>query len=197
MARDLYPLSLITPYHVAACSVVSALESAGVDVCASRWAGTEAKIRAIRTAHNAAVVWAHWAWIDKCPAWVLERRVVVILRDPVECAISDYLRGNTGKRVRQAQQWLTLWRHRHAVDEWIDFKDLSMRHYGIEQLPRENTTAEHELKRLYAAGHHRKVRTQIQPQWDCLMVVRREVREVFAMAGLMHRLAPTPFGPRR
>jgi len=191
MARDFHPITLITPYHVAACSVVSAFRTAGYSVCAPQWVHVDDKLRAIRGGHGADLIWAHWTWCERLPAWVWDRRVVTILRDPMECAISDYLRGNSGKAVAQARQWLNAWRRRKDVDQWLDFRALRLSRYGIDSIPHENATPSHPLKTAYKARDFRPVRTAMQRQWDCLMVIRREVLDLFALAGLSRRMEGT------
>lgn len=194
MARDFPPLSLITPYHVGACSIVSAFAAQGVSLCAPQWIHVREKVRLIEQARDCDVVWAHWTWIDKCPQWVLDRHVVTVLRDPMEIAISARLRGNAKKAVAQARQWLKLWRNMDRVDHWIDFRELDLSRYGLTELPHENATSNHALKTMYARGKHEQIRLEMHRQWECLMVVRDEIQDVFATAGLSHRLRGTPLG---
>lgn len=186
-------LALITPYHVGAVSVVRAFAAAGYSVCAPEWIPTDEKIAQITRSGDCDLIWAHWLWVDRCPDWLLDREVITILRDPVECAISDYLRGNARKAGNQAAQWKRLREHMHRVNYWADFLDLDFSRWGVEVGERHNATPDHELKQLYARGDHGAVRGVIEKQWRWLMTVDQIIREVFICAGLSHRLAGTPF----
>lgn len=194
MARPagIAPISLVTIWHTGAYSACAAFRAAGYHVVPPGKIHSDEKARIIARSPDADVVWSHWSWIEKCPEWVLDRHVVVMLRDPIECAISAHLRGMDGKNITAAEQWLKLWRHRDRVDQWVRFPQLDFSRYGLGPLPHENATKAHPAKDLYRARRWSHARRQIAPLWDCLMVIRREIREVFDTAGMRDLLARSP-----
>jgi len=185
------PLSLITIYHTGAYSTTSAFRAAGYSVYPEPGVGMLRKIAQMQSHPRANMWWAHWSWIERCK-WVMDRRVITILRDPVEIMISAYVRNMHHKAVRQAEQWMRLHRYRDRVDEWIDFRSIDFSRYGVGPIPHENATADHPLKQFYRDGSWREVRKVLGVQWDCLMTIRREVVEIFEDAGLRGALGYLP-----
>ncbi len=186
------PLSLVTLYHTGAYSAVKGFRLAGRSVVPEGEIGLGKKLASIEAEPSVDVVWAHWSWINRAPEWVLERRVVTVLRDPVEIAISAIVRGHDHKVPQQARQWLQLWMRRDRVDDWVDFRELDFSGYGIVVMPHENATRNHELKNLYRDRRFKQLQIRMPRHWDLLRSIGEEIAEVFDAAGLAHRIAGNP-----
>ena len=182
------PLALVTIYHTGACSALAAFRRAGVPVVPREWAHVDDKVAAIHAAGPGTVVWAHWRWIERVPE-VLQRRVVTMLRDPVEATISAWLRNRGRKAAAVADQWRALFAYRYSVNKWIACPGLDFSWAGLETLPRENATGPHPVKAAYRAGDLDTVAETLGRHWRALMLVRGEIAEIFAHAG-MQRLLP-------
>lgn len=185
------PVTLITLYHTGAYSAVRGFRDMGLNVCAPQGVGIPHKLAEIRDkGRDSDVLWLHWNWIHRAPSFVWKgREIVTVLRDPVEIAISAHLRGHEKKWPQQARQWSELHRFREAVDTWIDFRDLGagFARYGIESMPRENTTSDAPLKSEHRRGNTAFVEKALGNQYKALSVVWHEIASVFDVAGLGHR----------
>lgn len=195
--------TLITLFHTGSYSICEAFRRKGLNVIPQGGIRTEEKIKQIADAPDDAIVWAHWAWADQIPRWrITECDVITVLRDPIECAMSAYLRGLDHKCIRHAEQWLLLWHEMNNVDHWIDFKTMDLSRVGLTKMPHLNATnPADEIKNDYKFAltvtpydgkRFKKVRFKIFRQWDCLMVVRREIRQIFRAAGMEHLIKRSP-----
>ena len=203
LERSKNKIALITIFHTGAYSLCEAFRRAGCSVVPKGGIGVERKLGEINNFIDSDVIWVHWSWVFKAPTGLLfDREVITVLRDPVECMISAAIRNTKPKAVQQAEQWLNLYRFRDQVDQWIDFRELAKLQIGTKKMPHLNATGEDRRKDWYKEAiaenlkgtekPFKELAKTLEPQWQCLMVVRREIRDIFEFAGMSDILKGTP-----
>lgn len=168
---------MLSVQHTGTASMVSYYKRNGLDPVPEAKGGKSWRKEQIRTKDLSGIVWCHWHEMDDFEVDFLSRRIVVPLRDPGLSMLSTWTR-NQYSYEDQKRSWTLLAKHAENVDEWVDV-DVVLPVHANKSDDRDEVKAQYrnkEVKRLPGA-----------PLW-ALAEVRREVEEVFRIAGMEHIL---------
>ena len=178
-------ITICTIYHTGSYSAAAAFRTAGWAVAPNGGERIGVKLATLTQRRNDPVLWAHWRWVDNAP-WLLRRRVITMLRDPVAATISHWIRHNGDKSHTIREQWQKLHKYRGTVDHWVPFEDINevfARDYDV-TLPRLNVTRGHEIQDIYREGEIKRVRKMLGKHWLSLEAVQDEIAAIYDVAGL-------------